>query len=164
MLTQDIDQVAAPAPSGERSIHRVLVAFDGSDRAWTALRRGIAIALDNHAQLTIAAVVPSAAPLACGLPGTMVMPYSPDALQRELETEMEQMLAAARDEIPAAVSVTTRLLHGRASRVLERLAEEGGYDLVVTGPRPMSRLGRLLHRSVTQRLLARGHVSVLAVK
>jgi nucleotide-binding universal stress UspA family protein len=164
MLTQDIDQVAAPALAGEGSIRRVLVAFDGSEGAWAALRRGIAIALDNRARLTVAAVVPPAPPFACGVPGALVTPYSSVSLQRDVEIEMEQALAAARDEIPAAISVTTRLLHGRASRALGRLAEDGGFDLVVTGPRPMSRLRRLLHRSVTQRLLARGHVSVLAVK
>jgi nucleotide-binding universal stress UspA family protein len=51
---------------------------------------------------------------------------------------------------------------GRSAIV--RLAEDGGYDLVVTGPRCSSRLARLLHRSVTHGLLSHGNVSVLAVK
>jgi nucleotide-binding universal stress UspA family protein len=164
MLTQGVEQIAIPVLDSERRLQRVLVAFDGSAGAWAALDRGIALALSSHAQLTIAGVVSSAPPLACGMLGVLVPPYTPEELQRELDIEMQQTLAAARDEIPAAVSVTTVLLHGKATRALARLAEEGRYDLVVTGPRKIGRLGRLLHRSVTHGLLSRGSVSVLAVK
>lgn len=162
MLTQDIERIAIPSLEHGHPIHRVLVAFDGSDGAWAALDRGIEIALSYHAQLTIAGVVGSAPPIAYA--GLIAMPYTPERLQHELDVEMEQHLAAARDEIPASVSVKTVLLHGRATRAIGRLAEEGGYDLVVTGPRHISRLGRLLHRSVTHGLLSHGNVSVLAVK
>jgi nucleotide-binding universal stress UspA family protein len=77
---------------------------------------------------------------------------------------MEQALAAARDEVPATVSVTTRLLTGRPGRVLGELVRGGDYDLVVTGPRPAGRLRALLGRSVTRSVLDRGAASVLAVK
>jgi nucleotide-binding universal stress UspA family protein len=77
---------------------------------------------------------------------------------------MEQKLAAARDEVPAEVSVTTRLLHGRPAKVLPALADAGDYDLVVVGPRPPGRLRRLFGASVSRSLLSRGHISVLAVK
>ena len=164
MLTQYVEQIAGPALDGEHRLQRVLVAFDGTPGAWAALDQGIAIALRSNALLTIAGVVGSAPPIACGIGGVLVPPYTPEALQRELDVEMEQKLAAARDEIPAALSVTTVLLHGKATRALARFAEEGGYDLVVTGPRRTTRLGRLLHRSVTHGLLSRGSVSVLAVK
>ena len=163
MLTQDVVQIATPPLGSERALRRVLVAFDGSAGAWAALDRGIALALSANALLTIAAVVGSPPPLGCGL-GVLVPPYSPEDLQHELDVEMEQKLAAARDEIPASISVTTVLLHGNATRALGRLAENGGYDLVVTGPRKISRFGRLLHRSVTHGLLSHGSVSVLAVK
>jgi nucleotide-binding universal stress UspA family protein len=164
MLTQDVEQIAIPTLDSERQLRRVLVAFDGSAGAWAALDRGIALALSAHAKLTIAGVVGSPAPIACGMVGVLVPPYTPEEMQRELDVEMEQKLAAARDEIPATVSVTTVLLHGRAARALAHLAEEGGYDLIVTGPRKIGRFGRLLHRSVTHGLLSSGSVSVLAVR
>jgi nucleotide-binding universal stress UspA family protein len=163
MLTKDVEQISTPALDGGRGLHRVLVAFDGTPGAWAALEEGIAIALNANARLTIAGVVGSPPPIACGM-GVLVPPYTPAELQRELDVEMERKLAAARDEIPAAISVTTVLLHGKATRELARLAEEGGYDLVVTGPRRIGRLGRLLHRSVTHGLLSSGAVSVLAVR
>ncbi len=164
MLTQDVELSASPVLHGQRGLRRVLVAFDGSAGAWAALDRGIALALSSNAQLTIAGVASSPPPLACGTVGALVPPYTPETLQRELDIELDQKLAAARDEIPATVSVTTVLLHGNPTRALARLAEEGRYDLVVTGPRRITGLGRLLHRSVTHGLLSRGDVSVLAVK
>jgi nucleotide-binding universal stress UspA family protein len=164
MLTKDVEQIAIPSLDGGRTLQRVLVAFDGTPGAWAALDQGIAIALRANARLTIAGVVGSPPPLACGIGGALVPPYTPEGLQTELDIEMQQKLAAARDEIPASISLTTVLLHGKATRALARFAEEGGYDLVVTGPRKTSRLGRLLHRSVTHGLLSRGSVSVYAVK
>jgi nucleotide-binding universal stress UspA family protein len=164
MLTQDIGQIAIPGLGHEHPIHRVLVAFDGSDGAWAALNSAIDVALSYHAQLTIAGVVGSPPPIAYAATGMIAMPYTREGMQHELDVEMEQHLAAARDEIPASISVKTVLLHGRATRAIGRLAEEGGYDLVVTGPRRITRLGRLLHRSVTHGLLSHGNVSVLAVK
>jgi nucleotide-binding universal stress UspA family protein len=164
MLTHDVDQIAQQTRASERPIQRVLVAFDGSDGAWAALDRAIGIALTSHAQLTIAGVVAPLPPLACGMPGVMTPPYSPDELRRSLENEMLRHLAAARDEIPPTVSVTTCLLHGHPTRELARFVEEGRYDLVVTGPRRIGRLGRLFHHSVTHGLLSRGTISVLAVR
>jgi nucleotide-binding universal stress UspA family protein len=164
MLTQQIAPIAPRTQDGTHGIHRVLVAFDGSDGAWAALDRAVAVAVSNHAQLTIAGVVAAPSWLSYGGPGMSTLPCSPDQLRRELDGEMLQQLAAARDEIPATVSVTTRLLHGHPAPALARLAEEGHFDLVVTGPRRIGRLGRLFHRSVTHALLSRGVTSVLAVK
>jgi nucleotide-binding universal stress UspA family protein len=145
-----------------RRIHRVLVAFDGSPGAWAALDRAIAVAVSQNALLTIAGVV-GEPPVVLGF-GPAVMPYTREMLLKELERDMQQKLAAARDEVPASVSVTTRLLHGRPARRLAALADEGGYDLVVAGPRKSGFLRRALGGSVTHSLLRRCHASVLAVR
>ena len=92
------------------------------------------------------------------------MPYTRETLLRELERDMERKLAAARDEVPASVSVTTQLLHGRPARALAALADAGNYDLVVAGPRRTGFLRRLLGGSVTHSLLTRSRTSVLAVR
>jgi nucleotide-binding universal stress UspA family protein len=163
MLLQDLDRLAAPAATDERGVHRVLVAFDGSDGAWAALASAISVAVSTHARLTIAAVVEMPR-CTWTFPGSMVAPFGCAQLERELESELRRCLAEARDEVPAAVEVDTVLLHGRAATALAALAERGRYDLVVTGPRPAGRLRRLLGRSVTRALLARCRVSVLAVR
>src|SRR4051794_21431008 len=89
MLTKDVEQIANPALDGGRGLHRVLVAFDGTPGAWAALEEGIAIALNANARLTIAGVVGSPPPIACGM-GVLAPPYTPAELQRELDVEMEQ--------------------------------------------------------------------------
>jgi nucleotide-binding universal stress UspA family protein len=164
MVIDDVQQTLLRAPPAEAvGIHRVLVAFDGSPGAWAALGRGIEVAVSNRALLTIAAVAEEPPTMWLGF-GAMCLPYTRDMIRQQAESAMRRLLAEARDEVPATVSVTTRLLHGRPARVLAALAEQGRYDLVVTGPRPGGRLGRLLRRSVTHGLLSRTHTSVLAVK
>jgi nucleotide-binding universal stress UspA family protein len=157
VVRRPVPQEAAP-----RQVQRVLLAFDGSPGAWVALEQAIDIAVGQHALLTIAGVVGE--PTVWTGFGPVTVPVTRDMLVRDLERDMQQKLAAARDEVPATVSVTTQLLHGRPARTLAALAESGGYDLVVAGPRPTGRLRRLLGASVTHSLLTRCRTSVLAVK
>jgi nucleotide-binding universal stress UspA family protein len=157
VVRRPVPQEAAP-----RQVQRVLLAFDGSPGAWVALDQAIEIAVGQHALLTIAGVVGEPAVWA-GF-GPVTMPVTREMLQRDLERDMLRKLAAARDEVPATVSVTTQLLHGRPARVLAELADSGRFDLVVAGPRPDGRLRRLFGSSVTHSLLTRCRTSVLAVK
>jgi nucleotide-binding universal stress UspA family protein len=145
-----------------RHVNRVLLAFDGSPGAWAALDRAIAVAVSQNALLTIAGVVGE--PTVMMGFGPAVLPYTRETLVRELERDMQQKLAAARDEVPACVSVTTQLLHGRPARALAALADSGNYDLVVAGPRKAGLLRRLFGGSVTHSLLTRTRASVLAVR
>jgi nucleotide-binding universal stress UspA family protein len=151
-----------PREAGPHHVHRLLVAFDGSAGAWMALEQAIDIAVGQRALLTIVGVI--AEPTIWAGFGPITMPVTREMLLRDLERDMQRKLAAARDEVPAAVSVTTQLLHGRPARVIAELAESGCYDLVVAGPRPVGRLRRLFGGSVTHSLLTRCRTSVLAVK
>jgi nucleotide-binding universal stress UspA family protein len=162
MSLQQVQVESPPQSPDGRAPRRILVAFDGSPGAWAALEQGIGIAVRERALLTIAAVVPEPSPW-IGI-GMLSVPYTRETLRRDAQRAMEQTLAAARDEVPAAVSVTTRLLRGRPGRALGDLVVSGGYDLVVTGPRPAGRLRALLGGSVTRKLLDRSPASVLAVK
>jgi nucleotide-binding universal stress UspA family protein len=162
VLLEAVDQGTPSLATAPHGVRRILVAFDGSPGAWVALERAIEIAVGQSALLTIAAVVPEAR-LFTGF-GPLVMPFSPEQLRRDAEREMLRLLAAARDEVPANVSLTTCLLHGNPARTLSALAESGGYDLVVTGPRPTSPLRRLLGSGLTRALLSRTHASILGVR
>jgi nucleotide-binding universal stress UspA family protein len=144
-----------------RGIQSVLVAFDGSPGAWIALARAIDIAVGQHARLVVAGVVRE--PSFWFSIGGAVTPFSRESLIRDLEREMQQTLAAARDEIPATVSVTTHLLHGRPAVALAALADAAGSGLIVVGHRRLGRVRRRLSRSVTRGLLASADASVLAV-
>src|SRR5215213_5618194 len=162
MLTKDVRGPVAEPATGGRQVRRVLLAFDGSPGSQAALERAIAIAADNRALLTIAAVVVE--PKMCTGFGPAVVPYTRESMRRDIEREMQRHLAAARDEVPATVSVTTRLLHGNPAKALAALADAGDYDLVVVGPRRSRPLRRLLGGSVTHSLLSRVNTSVLAVR
>lgn len=162
VLVDDIRWASSPERKAGRGIRSVLVAFDGSDGAWDALSQAIAIAVREHALLTIAGVVANP-PIWIDM-GVSTPPYTRQGLRQDAERQMQQWLAAARDEVPATLSVTTQLLHGRPARALAELAEEGDYDLVVTGPRPAGRLRRALRGGVTRALVARCRVSVLAIR
>jgi nucleotide-binding universal stress UspA family protein len=140
MLVEDSSRTV---PAVERhGIRRVLVEFDGSTAAWVALRRAIAVASGENALLTVAGVAEEPPCWFAMTPAAL--PYTRDSLRRDAEREVERQLAAARDEVPATVSVTTQLLRGRPAQALAALAQEGGYDLVLAGPRSASRLKRLL--------------------
>jgi nucleotide-binding universal stress UspA family protein len=162
VLLEAVDRYAPPIPADAPPVRRILVAFDGSPGAWAALERAIDIAVAQSALLTIAAVV--CEPHVYAGFGPLALPYSPDVLRRDAEREMLRLLASARDEVPANVSLTTRLLRGRPAKALAALAASGDYDLVVTGPRPSSRLRRLLGAGVTHALLSRTRTSVLAIR
>jgi len=164
VITMLAEVVRRPVPEAaeRRAVHRVLLAFDGSPGAWAALDQAIAIADAQRALLTIAAVV-SEPTVWIGF-GPLGMPFTRETLRQDLERDMQQKLAAARDEVPATISVTTRLLHGRAARRLAELADSGDYDLVVAGPRRAGLMRRMLGGSVTHSLLTRCSTSVLAVK
>ena len=128
--------------SEPQSVRRVLVALDGTPESTTALERAVAIAIEHSALLTLVAVVPEPR-LYSGI-GPLMLPFSPATLKRDAEREMCRVLSAARDEVPANVSVTTQLLHGACARAIAKLANCGDYDVVVT-PRTSTRLRRLLH-------------------
>jgi nucleotide-binding universal stress UspA family protein len=155
------DTPSAPHVAEPRGIRNVLLAFDGSPGAWVALGRAIDIAATQHARLVIAGVVRD--PGLWMSVGAPVPPVSRESLIRDLEREMQRTLAAARDEVPATVSVTTHLLHGRPAVALAALADAAGCDLIVVGHRRLGRLRRRLSRSVTRGLLERTDASVLAV-
>lgn len=161
-MLAEVVRTPAVQAAEPRAIHRVLLAFDGSPGSWAALEQAIAVADSQRALLTIAGVV--ARPTLWLGYGPAVVPYTRETMIRDLEIDMERKLAAARDEVPATISVTTRLLHGKPARVLAELAEQGDYDLVVAGPRKAGFLRRLFGGSVTHSLLTRSARSVLAVK
>lgn len=141
MLVEDVSRAAAAAEE-RQGFRRVLVEFDGSSDAWAALRKGIAVATRENALLTVAGVVEDPPCWFAMTPAAL--PYTPESLRRDAERAVERELAAARDDVPATVSVTTQVLHGKPAQALAALAKEGGYDLVLAGRRSAGRLRRLL--------------------
>ena len=82
MVIEDVQQTLLQAPADPGGgIHRVLLAFDGSEGAWAALGRAIDVAVTNRALLTIAAVAEEPIALWLGF-GAMNVPYTRETIRR----------------------------------------------------------------------------------
>ena len=126
----------------------ILVGFDGSPHAERALSEAVAIARAEHATLTVTAVVPDPTPLqgvgSFGF-GSPVLALA----ESEVEHDYAAHLDAAVDALPADVSVTKLLVHGRPGPALVDQARAGNHDLVVVGSRGLGTAASILLGSVS---------------
>lgn len=118
--------------------HRILVAHDGSEDSQAALELAVALARDQHARLTLLAVVPD---VPTALTSVASGPY-------DLESAYRDLLRRAQDTIPEDVSITAILEHGSPAQRITAAAE--GHDLVVMGTHGRGRLGEALAGSVSR--------------
>jgi nucleotide-binding universal stress UspA family protein len=133
----------------------LLVPLDGTRDSTAALDRAVDIARDQHARLTLLAVVPYSRQFAA--PGIAV--YA-DFTQFNVA-----MLHAAVADVPPDIGVTTRLEYGKPAARIAHVAGQCFCDLVVIGCR--SRGGwvrRILPRSLPEQLMEATGVSVLVVE
>ena len=134
--------------------HNILVAIDGSPDADAALAHTVALALDQHARLTLVTVAPLQGQ-AVGV-GAAAPPDLLDSHQR--------ILREATDSLPREVGVTTRLERGDPAETILRLAREGQYDLIVMGSHGHSRVHRALIGSVSEKVLRQAKLPVLLMR
>ncbi len=142
--------------------HNILVAIDGSAHGVRALAEALDLAERNDARLTILTAVPDPSSwlLSGGSYGGAI-DYG--ELEAETEREYKDLLEKAVSSVPQNVSVTSRLMHGRAGdRILEQL-KSGGHDLVVMGSRGRGNVRSLVLGSVSHQVLNAAPAAVLIV-
>jgi nucleotide-binding universal stress UspA family protein len=162
VLTTGADRDASPALVAlERRPSQILVAIDSVGGPSGALGEAIRLALAGHARLTVVAVV-APPPLWWVGAAAYVVPWRPEDLRRAAVRQAEIALAGARAAVPPTISLTTRILFGRAARALLGEAAAVGYDLVVVGV-PGDRGTRAWARTAGA-LARRCPVSVLVVR
>lgn len=131
---------------------RILVAYDGGMPARRALDTAIELATKFGAKLTVVSVVPVH-------PGRAPMdPWDdPEVHQQEL--------------IDAKAILAERMLDaellepfGDPARTIERLADEGAYDLVVVGSRGLGPLSRFFSGSVSEHVATHAQTPVLVAR
>jgi hypothetical protein len=131
-------------------IREPLLLLTAGEAGRRALDLAVAVASSHRSRLTVALVPATWVPWWCGVYGGFELAVA----RREACVTGERLLAAARDELPADLSVRTCVLDGTdrpEDRVLRAL-ERGGHDLlVVQGAEPGScgipGLRRLTRRS-----------------
>ena len=108
---------------------KILVAIDGSDCSNRAFSKALELAALANAHITALAVEGP-------LPAYAATVGEVDEVKREKDTFFGALAAQARREGEGAgIEVAIDVRPGHAAEVISRVAEEGGYDLVVLGHR-----------------------------
>jgi nucleotide-binding universal stress UspA family protein len=141
------------------AVRSILVAYDGTPPADTALSQAVDLGKATNASLTLICVIPVMA-AAYGIelpPGESIV---------ETIEGARKMLATAKADLEkkGVAPVETVLLEGDpVDRVLE-YAEQHPPDLIVAGSRGLSEAGRFFLGSVSDGILHHARCSVLVVK
>jgi nucleotide-binding universal stress UspA family protein len=135
----------------------ILVLVDGSPDAQAALSQAIDLAESEHTRLTVLTAIAPPPPVAA-LAGVDAL-----AIQRA-ETEADEILGRARDQVPDDLPVATLLLDKPIRQAVIRQVVEGHYDLVVMGSRGRGAVRSALLGSVSHFVLDLSPVPVLIVR
>jgi nucleotide-binding universal stress UspA family protein len=137
---------------------KILVGYDGSKGSKAALRRAAVMTKEFNAQLT-ALWVREPLPRYTDLPGE---PESEAEAADEYFQERQKEVAEAAAQHGIKIACETG--RGHPAKAIVKLADEGGYDLIVVGHSDHSELwGRLLG-DTADRISDHAHCSVLIVK
>ena len=139
---------------------RILVAFDGSDPAWSAVKTLASLPIGNRADIRLLTVLP------------VVMCYRIDIQQRLSDSWRQQKRVAKRsledaaDQIRRATPhVTVRMREGQdISHEILSEADEWPADVVIMGHKSMSKIESALMGSVASRVAHHAHCGVWIVR
>jgi nucleotide-binding universal stress UspA family protein len=150
-----------PAAQPKVPFSRILVPYDGSEQAETALTYGIALA-QHGAALDLLNVVDETPVLTEA--STSVVTFDPAPLIDALDAEGHTVLAAAEARCRAAgIDVYPTLLHEMTVAGIVDVAEKNGDQVIVLGTHGREGLQRTFLGSTTEAVLRSTHIPVLAV-
>ena len=135
----------------------ILVPTDGSPEVEHALEYAFDLARSHDATVRAIYVVDVAG--YGGLPMEAALEGVGSALREDGERAVDRVEELAPDD----VDVETKVLEGSPSRVIVDQAQPGECDLVVMGTHGRAGIDRLLLGSVTERVVRRAPVPVLAI-
>src|SRR5919204_1210503 len=135
----------------------ILVAYDGSPSARSALEHAFDLARAQNAKLTVLTVKPSVTSW-IALSGA-----SSDRMRSELESWAEQRTREARAAAPDDVIVHTLVREGQPGPEIVKELDGGPYDLVVLGSRGHGRLESEVLGSVNAYVHFHSKVAMLSI-
>jgi nucleotide-binding universal stress UspA family protein len=141
------------SPADHGAMNRILVAYHGGDSARRALYAAAQLARAIHAQVGVISVVPLYPNRGPSTPA----PWD-DAVKHGRDLEEALAVFAASDIEPELISVT-----GEPAALIEREAEERGYDTIVVGGPRKGWLSRLLNGSVMLDVVEQSRATVIVV-
>ena len=135
---------------------KILVAFDGSESGRNALRETLKFAADEHCQVTVVSVIPSYE----GDLSALWTNNIKSSMRKQCDMALSEALNLAQKE---GVTIETVCAEGEIYERIVDLADMGNFDLIVTGKKGMSLLGRAFVGSVTARVIGYSRQDVLVV-
>lgn len=141
----------------ERMTQRILIPFDGSEPAWTALKDAVEQYSDAEIIVLYALQLNQ---FDFGTEGTGTDDL-PDVSQNYAE---ELMTEAKRFGSQHGVTLTTTIETGPPDRVIVDYAEKHNIDQIVIGSHGRSGISRILLGSVAEKVARRSSVSVTLVR
>ena len=131
---------------------KVLLAYDGFSHSDNALATAAELASSPSTEITILSVVPPDARGSKSGGHVGLRPHSHEDVAKAHAYFRER-----------GIESTMRMEHGEPMSEIARVAEEGGYDLIVVGSRGRNTVGELLLGSVSQALVREAPCPVLVV-
>jgi nucleotide-binding universal stress UspA family protein len=131
---------------------KILLAYDGSEAADSALQQTIDLAKAFTAEVGVVSVVPVHAGR-LGIDPWDDRPVHDEQL-REARTVFSKEGIEPRLHEP----------FGEKAPSIERVAEEGGYDTIVIGSRGLGAIGRLLEGSVSEHVATHARTNVVIAR
>jgi len=139
-LAPDLPLVTWTAPAGRLRHRSILVMLEPGAQVAALLERAIALAVRDHARLTLLTVVPEP-------PATIwFAPLLAEDPRRAIEADRRRLLRAAVRTVPITVPVTTVLVHDRRAGALVKELRRGEHDLVLMSGTRGARAARALVR------------------
>ncbi|MGQ9497368.1 MAG: universal stress protein [Desulfotomaculales bacterium] len=140
---------------------RILVAIDGSEHAYAALRQAIKLLnLNSLSQVGVLQVVPPLDPSLEYLPWSSRSQLE-EAERKRARESLDKALAILRE---AGIEGTPLIRVGDPAQEIIEAVEEGNYELIVLGRRGTNPLKELLLGGVSQRVLQLAEVPVILAK
>lgn len=131
---------------------KILLAYDGFKHSENALAAVADLAGAPGTEITILSVVPPDARASKSGGHVGLRPHSHEDVARAHAYLRER-----------GIESTMQMENGDPASEIARVAEEGGYDLIVAGSRGRSPVGELLLGSVSQSVVRRASCPVLVV-
>lgn len=131
---------------------RILLAYDGGDPAKRALGQTIELAQRFGAEVGIISVVPTRAS------------HAPIDPWDDRTVHAQELLEARRLLREAGIEAEMLEPGGDVPRMIERIADERGYDTIVVGTRGLGNLSKVLQGSVSEHVATHAHATVVIAR
>ena len=140
---------------------KILVPTDFSESAKYALPFAIDLAEKYGAEIHILHVVETIAVPVDFAWGTYSYPDIEKQLSGYVEKTLEDII---REQIPASLTVTSSIVHGKSWREIITLARKGEMDLIVMATHGLSGFSHALYGSTAEKVVRKAPCPVLTVR